>query len=152
MPVDLAAAAVSAGELATADDGTAVLRRAMDSGRYRLDVFDMDGSAASSQRFYAGWWSSARQPQVPDELELNLERADLRHGDRLRAFVRAPFAGKALVTVVNDALRYSTAIDLAPAGSEITVPVDRACSRIPSSRCPGEMTSRFETRASAGTA
>ncbi|WP_262692237.1 MG2 domain-containing protein [Kordiimonas aestuarii] len=88
----------------TGAEGTLSLARMLGSGRYRIDVFDEAGKSASSTRFHVGWWSAVTSPDVPDALELTLEDTALRAGDRLRGFVKAPFEGRALITIVNERL------------------------------------------------
>ncbi|WP_020398394.1 alpha-2-macroglobulin [Kordiimonas gwangyangensis] len=90
--------------LETGQDGTIELERMLAGGRYRLDVFDAEGKAASSRRFHVGWWAAATSPDVPDALELTVDETALNAGDRLRGFVKAPFEGRALITVVNERL------------------------------------------------
>jgi uncharacterized protein YfaS (alpha-2-macroglobulin family) len=117
---------VAVGETELDDGGRGRIARQLDNGRYRLDVFDPDSGSAASHRFFAGWWYGPPAPDVPDALELSLEATSLGHGDRLKAFVRAPFAGTAVVTVMNERLRHRLTLDLPPEGAEISVPVDGA--------------------------
>jgi len=109
--------------LATDRTGRALLRRRLESGRYRLDVADADGTAISSWRFYAGWWSSGEVANAPDALELNLEKADLKAGDTLRARVKAPFDGTATIAVLSNRVHWLGTARVSRAGSTIAVPV-----------------------------
>jgi uncharacterized protein YfaS (alpha-2-macroglobulin family) len=115
---------VATGELRLDDDGRGTLAQHVDYGRYRLDVFEPDSGSAVSQRFWAGWWYRPSAPDVPDALELSLEKTELRDAETLQAFVRAPFAGTALVAVMSDRLHHSLSIDLPLEGTEVTLPVD----------------------------
>jgi uncharacterized protein YfaS (alpha-2-macroglobulin family) len=117
---------VAAGETELDHEGRGRLARRLGNGRYRLEVFDPDSGSAASHRFFAGWWYGPPAPDVPDALELSLEETSLSHGDTLKAFVRAPFTGAAVVTVMNDRLRHRLTLDLPEAGAEISVPVDGA--------------------------
>lgn len=99
---------------------------ALPPGRYRLDVFDAAGATASGLRFALGWYHQPARPNIPDALELTLADDAVAAGGSVRAFVRAPFAGKAWVAVVNDRVHYSRAIDLPAAGLEVTIPVESA--------------------------
>lgn len=116
---------VKTGEIITDKEGRAQIRNLAMDGRYRLNILDKAGSSAASLRYYVGWWSSGSRPNVPDELELSLENAAASDGDMLKAFVKAPFAGKATVMVINDRLRLSRNITLPAEGREITVKVDK---------------------------
>ena len=116
---------LASGEVESDARGLARLTQAPGYGRYRLEVFDVEGSAAASHRFHSGWWFAGQSPDTPDALELTLDRKDVRHGERLTAQVKAPFAGLALVQVVNDRIRHSETVALPKAGTEIAVEVDR---------------------------
>ena len=115
--------AVSSGHLESGSDGLAQLSHRLDEGRYRLELYDSDGSSAASLRFSVGWWASATRPDVPDALELSLARANLNDGDSLTAFVRAPFAGQAVITVMSDRLLHRDIKPLPAEGLEISLPV-----------------------------
>jgi len=117
--------AVTNGEITTDQNGLANISHAMENGRFRINIQDQDGSSAASQRFYVGWWSRSTRPNVPDELELSLKNKRLNDGDLLKAFIKAPFAGKAIIMVVNDQIRLSQNIDLPAEGREIDVLVDK---------------------------
>ncbi len=121
---------VATGETVLGDDGRGQLSRRLGDGRYRLEVFDpsaeVNGGSIASHRFSAGWWYGPAAPDVPDALELSLERDSLRDGEVLKAFLRAPFAGQAVVTVMNDGLRHSETLALPAEGRKIALPVDAA--------------------------
>ncbi len=105
------------------EKGEAIVQRRMDDGRYRLAIADTSGTSAASQQFYVGWWSASKSPNVPDALELTLEDDDVKAGDKLKAFVKAPFAGNAFVTIIGDKLLSSRTISIPEEGQEITIPV-----------------------------
>ncbi len=104
--------------------GRLAVTRHLPPGRYRLDVVSAAGrGAATSMRFQVGWWSGAASPEVPDELELALETTTLAAGDRLRGFVQAPFAGRAMIAVVSDRLHQLQEIELTKSGSRFELEV-----------------------------
>jgi alpha-2-macroglobulin len=113
------------GEAKTDRNGRLILARTMEGGRYRLEVRDLDGKAVSSQKFYTGWWSASQTPNVPDKLELTLENDSVANSETLNAFVKAPFAGTALVSVLGDGLLYSEAVPLPLEGTKISVKVHK---------------------------
>ena len=117
---------VKTGEVVTDSKGRAQIKNRAGDGRYRLNILDRDASSAASQRYYVGWWSSGSLPNVPDELELSLKDNSVNDGEVIRAFVKAPFAGRATIMVMNDRLRLSREISLPRQGREIAVKVDRA--------------------------
>ena len=109
----------------TGADGRTTLKAILAGGRYRLQLRDARSDAISSQRFYAGWWSSGETSNAPDALEVNLEKNDLADGDSLNLFVKAPFDGPALVTVAGTGVRFSTEARVSKAGNRISLPVNR---------------------------
>ena len=110
-----------AGETAvTGTDGRATITRSLPPGRYRLDLDDADGSASASRRFHVGWWRGAAAANVPDALELTLGPAT---GNRRTAFIDAPFAGRALVTLGNERLQRHFEIELPEGGREVSFEV-----------------------------
>ncbi|WP_417456141.1 alpha-2-macroglobulin family protein [Kordiimonas sp.] len=108
----------------TGEDGSLELERLLPSGRYRLDVFEEDGNAATSMHITVGWWSQGSSPTVPDGLELTLDNAALEAGDRLQGFVKAPFEGRAIIAVVNDRLITHKTIDLGEDGGTFEFKVE----------------------------
>ncbi len=116
---------VFADEIWLDDAGRARLSRQLPRGRWRFEVADAQGGAAASHRFHVGWWTSSRLPNVPDSLELSLHARDLRDGEVLRAYVKAPFAGTAIAVVMNDALHHLASVPLPAGGGEIEIPVSR---------------------------
>ena len=72
-------------------------------GRYRVVVTDPKTGASSRLAFYAsGWGFAPWAVENPGRVELDLERDDLRAGERAVVQVRAPFSGKLLITVERD--------------------------------------------------
>ena len=114
---------LATGEIRLDSQGKAKLSRRLDYGRYRLDLFDEESGSAASRRFHVGWWAASPLADEPDALELSLERDDVEAGETVRAFVRAPFAGRALITVMNDHLLYSHETFLPAEGKTIEFPV-----------------------------
>ena len=86
--------------------GAAVdIAAAVDWGEYELVVSQADGgAAATSSRFYAGWYAPADVTSTPDTLELSLDKSAYKPGDvaQLRIVPRA--AGTALVYVLSNRL------------------------------------------------
>ncbi len=114
-----------AASVTTNAQGRATISLALPGGRYRVQVKDEAGESVTSQRFYAGWWSSGDTSNAPDALEVNLEKADLSDGDTLSLFVKAPFDGPAIVAVVGNGMAYSTAARVSKAGNRITLAVNK---------------------------
>ncbi|MGO4999946.1 alpha-2-macroglobulin family protein [Oceanisphaera sp. W20_SRM_FM3] len=82
-------------------------------GEYELVVRQADGGdAATSSRFYAGWYAPADVTSTPDTLELSLDKSAYKSGDvaQLRIVPRA--AGKALVYVLSNRLVAMKVVDV----------------------------------------
>ncbi len=113
--------AVEGGTVRLGGDGTGTLARRLEPGRYRLTVSDDAGTSQASIRFQVGWRWAPTPPDVPDALELVVEQDDLKSGDVVKAFIKAPFAGKALVAVAREGVLYTETIDLPEDGAEIEI-------------------------------
>ncbi|MCK5424748.1 MAG: alpha-2-macroglobulin family protein, partial [Emcibacter sp.] len=116
---------VETGEVTTDKNGRAKIEHFTKDGRYRLNILDKNGTSAASLRYYVGWWSAGSLPNVPDELELSLKDTSTNDGETMTAFVKAPFAGKAIIMVMNDQLRLTRNISLPKQGREISIKVDK---------------------------
>ena len=82
-------------------------------GEYELVVRQADGGdAATSSRFYAGWYAPADVTSTPDTLELSLDKSAYKPGEvaQLRLVPRA--AGKALVYVLSNRLVAMKVVDV----------------------------------------
>jgi uncharacterized protein YfaS (alpha-2-macroglobulin family) len=91
-----------AGEIVLAD-GHGRLAVPVQSGRYRIELFDPASGVASSHRFTAGWWESAEISDRPDDVEVRLEPATA--SGSARAFVRPPFDARVLLVQADGAVR-----------------------------------------------
>ncbi|WP_119169096.1 alpha-2-macroglobulin family protein [Algihabitans albus] len=111
-------------ETVTTDaQGRALLQRSLDWGDYKLRVVD-SGGAATAVTVRAGWRAATGETDVPDALEVTLAEPDLRAGALLEAFVKAPFAGRALVTVLRDEVLHSLEVELPAEGARVALPVE----------------------------
>ena len=111
-------------ETVTTDaQGRALLQRTLVWGDYKLRVVDA-GGAATDLPIRAGWRAATGERDVPDALEVTLAEPDLRAGQTLEAFVKAPFAGRALVTILRDEVLHSLEVDLPAEGRQIALPVE----------------------------
>jgi alpha-2-macroglobulin len=114
-----------AATVTTNAQGRAIIALSLPGGRYRVQVKDENGDSISSDRFYAGWWSSGETSNAPDALEVNLEKHDLADGDKLNLFVKAPFDGPAIVAIAGNGVVYSTAARVSKAGNHISLTVNK---------------------------
>ncbi|HEY8290063.1 MAG TPA: alpha-2-macroglobulin family protein, partial [Acetobacteraceae bacterium] len=99
--------------------------RKLDFGRYRIEVSEAGGMAATSMRFRAGWVSSD-SPDVPDQVDVSADRKTYAPGDTAHIHIAPPFAGKATLLVLTDRVHALRTLDVAAGGTDVDVPVDAA--------------------------
>ncbi|MFH1892769.1 MAG: MG2 domain-containing protein [Candidatus Zixiibacteriota bacterium] len=96
-----------------------------DYGRYLVVVRDIESGASASLYFYAsGWGYAPWAMDNPDRIEIDLDKETYLPGDKAQVQIRAPFAGKLLVTVEKDRLLSQRVITLEENTATITVPVE----------------------------
>jgi len=98
----------------------------VDWGYYRLEVYDPASGAASSNRFYAGWWAEPGTGDTPDRLQVVADKPLYKAGDTATVLLKPPFAGQVLLSVATDHLIKSWTVDAAAEGTQVQVPVDGA--------------------------
>ncbi len=96
--------------------------RKLDFGRYRIELLEDGGMAATSMRFRAGWVSSD-SPDVPDRVDVSADRNAYAPGDTARIHIAPPFAGQATVLVLSDRVHSVRNVTVPSAGMDVDVPV-----------------------------
>ena len=95
-----------------------------DYGRYQIVLRDPRTKAQASLSFYAsGWGYSPWAMEDPDKIELDLEREQYQVGEEAQLQIKAPFAGKALVTVERERVYDYWIVDLADNTGVVSIPV-----------------------------
>lgn len=100
-------------------------------GSYRLRLTDEEGGAGSQVSFYAGGWGySPWAIENPARLELEPGKDEYAPGETATIQVRAPFAGRLLVTVEGDGVLDVQVLSLAEGENtaEVRLPVTEAYS------------------------
>ncbi len=93
-------------------------------GSYRVVLTDPETQASAQAEFYAaGWGTSPWAMKNPSRLELDLDKAEYASGDTAVVQVRAPFAGKLLVTVERDRVLDTEVYELTGNTAKIELPV-----------------------------
>ncbi|MBN8874021.1 MAG: alpha-2-macroglobulin family protein [Rhodospirillales bacterium] len=98
------------------------IARKLDFGRYRLEVLQQDGLAATSVRFRAGWIASD-SPDVPDQVDVSADRKTYAPGETARIHIAPPFAGEATLLVLTDRVHTLRTLPVAAGGTDVEVPV-----------------------------
>ncbi len=99
--------------------------RKLPFGRYRLEVSQDSGLAVTTLRFRSGW-ASSDSPDVPDRVDVSVDRKVIPAGETARIHIAAPFAGHATVLVLSDRVQSLRNIDVSAEGTDIDVPVAAA--------------------------
>ena len=96
--------------------------RTLGFGRYRLEVLEDGGMAATSMRFRAGW-VSADNPDVPDQVDVSAERKVYTPGETAHIHIAPPFAGEATLLVLSDRVHLTRTMTVPAGGVDVDVPV-----------------------------
>jgi alpha-2-macroglobulin len=98
------------------------LARKLDFGRYRIEVLEDGGMAATSVLFRSGWVSSDN-PDVPDQVDVSADRNAYAPGDNARIHIAAPFAGEATLLVLSNHVHSLRNLTVPAGGIDVDVPV-----------------------------
>ncbi len=112
------------GEVALAESGDpARIAVPVEWGRYRLEIAAVDGAAEPvSVTFFSGFGGDATA-DVPDRLELTLDKAAYAAGETLTVALKPRFSGKVTLVVASDRLHEERVIDVTPDGATVSLPV-----------------------------
>ncbi|WP_441965729.1 alpha-2-macroglobulin family protein [Microvirga sp. 2MCAF38] len=115
---------VANGTLNVKADAASRISAPVEWGSYRLDVNapGLSDTAQTSVSFTVGWSGLATATR-PDLLDMTLDKASYRAGDTMRVRLNPRFAGKATLAVVSDRVHDIRVVDVAVAGTEVSVPV-----------------------------
>ncbi len=95
-----------------------------DYGKYRVVVRDSKSRASTSVTFYAsGWGYVPWAMDHPEKIEIGLDKKTYLPGDVAKVQVRAPFAGRLLLTVERDGILFQKTYALKENTATINLPV-----------------------------
>jgi len=118
------ASRVASGTVDALADAAATVSAAVDWGRYRLTVSsDGDVPAATSVEFYAGWYVSTATSETPDVLSVALDKPAYRVGETAKLRLDPRFAGIALISVLDDRLIATKAVEVPEGGTTVDLEV-----------------------------
>ncbi len=115
---------LESGALSLAADGPAALAFRRGWGRYRLDVHDPATGAATSVRFHVGWFTAPQVADVPDKLEITLDKDSYKAGETAKVHIRPPFAGEVLLTVAGNRLDTTRLVEVPKGGTTVALEVE----------------------------
>lgn len=96
-----------------------------DYGRYMVVVQNPESGASASLYFYAsGWGYSPWAMEHPDRIEIDLDKGVYFPGDKATVQVRAPFAGKMLLTVERDKVLHYRVVELTENTATLELPIE----------------------------
>jgi len=97
----------------------------LDFGRYRIEVTQPGGMAATSYRFRSGW-ADSDSPDVPDRVDVSADRKSVPAGEAVKIHIASPFAGQATLLVLTDRVQSIRNMAVSTDGADVAVPVDSA--------------------------
>lgn len=124
---------VATGEISTTSATPAVLQEAVKFGGYRLEVRDEKTGVATSLHFSAGWHDAKESPDRPDMLEIKLDKERYAEGEKVRAFIKAPFGGELIIAAVGQRFEIVHDEKMTGKNQTIEIPVKGALSENPGS-------------------
>jgi len=111
-------------EIRTGTDPVRFARR-LDFGRYRLEVTQPNGLAATSIRFRSGW-AGSESPDVPDRVDVSADKRAYAPGETAHIRLAPPFAGEVTLAVLTDRVLSLRTLSVPEGGATVDVPVDAA--------------------------
>ena len=114
---------VADGTIDLAADAPARIAAAVNWGAYRLDVAAPGLERAQTSVSFTVGWSGDQTADVPDLLDMALDKASYRPGERIVARLSPRFAGQATLAVVSDKVHDIRVVDVAADGTSVSIPV-----------------------------
>ena len=99
-------------------------------GDHILRVRAKSGHTVSLKFYVEGPWGEAMPwaMERPDRIELQLDKAVYKEGDKAKLLIKSPFKGKALITVTQDRVLFATVVNLTDATQQVSIPVETSFS------------------------
>jgi uncharacterized protein YfaS (alpha-2-macroglobulin family) len=115
---------IAGGPLAIkADGGGLITTPALPQGRYRVIVFEPNGSAETDFTFRAGSWSQASAGRSPDRINIVTTNDVKKPGDSARIKIIPTFESQILITIADSTIRETRLITAPPEGVEMDIKV-----------------------------
>ncbi|WP_114395050.1 alpha-2-macroglobulin family protein [Oleisolibacter albus] len=114
---------LTGGGVDVAAGGSGSIEVQVKAGRYRLEVFDPASGTATSVRFSAGWWASAKLGDTPDTVDVVVEGPQRQPGGTARVFVRPPYDATVMVALADRRMRQTLVQTVPAAGAFLDLPL-----------------------------
>jgi hypothetical protein len=117
---------VQRGEIDIVADRPTPLEFTTPKGRYRLELTDPVTGTSASYRYAVGWVEGGEDEEVPDKLQVRLDKQSYKAGETALVSIRSPFAGVVHVVVGSDRILLSRHETVTEAGKIIDIPVEES--------------------------
>jgi uncharacterized protein YfaS (alpha-2-macroglobulin family) len=115
---------VASGTVDIPANGPAMLDVSLPSGRYRIELFDLNGEAISSAHFTVGW--SSRDASDPvDKVSLKSTKTYFSPGDTADVFVQPPFDADVVLASADPQIRETAVQHVPAAGATMHLAIPR---------------------------
>ncbi|WP_375409381.1 alpha-2-macroglobulin [uncultured Methylobacterium sp.] len=114
---------IADGRVDLAADQAARVSQAVSYGNYRLEVQAPGKPAATASVSFTVGWGGGETADVPDLLDLRLDKAAYAAGETMRVRLQPKFSGTATLAVVSDKVHALLDIPVSASGTDATIPV-----------------------------
>ncbi len=115
---------IASGTLDVSAGDPARLSVPVDWGSFRLEIVRESGEPmATSVDFNAGWYVSSASSQTPDLLEVGLDKAKYRVGEKALLRLKPRFDGTAVINVMSDRLIETKVVEVKGDSAEVSIDV-----------------------------
>ncbi len=114
---------IADGRLDLSPDAPGRISATVSYGTYRLEASAPGRPAATASVTFTVGWSGGETADVPDLLDLRLDKAAYATGETLHARLQPKFKGQATLAVVSDKLHALLTVDVPAAGTTVDIPV-----------------------------
>ncbi|MGV6872860.1 alpha-2-macroglobulin family protein [Pseudochelatococcus sp. B33] len=106
-----------------ASGGPARISAPVEWGRYRLEIVSTEGAAEPVSVTFSSGFGGDATADVPDRLDLTLDKAAYAAGDTMTVALKPRFSGKVTLVVASDRLHEEHLVDVTPDGTTVSLPV-----------------------------
>ncbi len=93
-------------------------------GVHRVEVEDVEGGAKVSTQFYVAEWGGVSwSKENPNTLDMTLDKATYRPGEKAKLEIKAPFSGKVLLTIEREKVLSFQTVMIEANSATLTIPV-----------------------------